>query len=50
MPARGNRWERTGMRDTLDTLDTLVEALVNMFPWMLEPVAENPERTSDPEY
>ena len=47
MPARGNRWERTGMRDTLDNL---VEALISMFPWMLEPIAENPERTSDPEY
>ncbi len=47
MPARGGRWDRTGMRDTIDNL---VEALVANFPWMLEPVAENPERTSDPEY
>ena len=47
MPMRGNRWDRTGMRDTLDNL---VEALISMFPWMLEPIAENPERTSDPEY
>ncbi len=44
MPMRGNRWDRTGMRDTLDNL---VENVITMFPWMLEPVAENPERTSD---
>lgn len=47
MPTRGNRWERTGMRGTLDSL---VDALISSFPWMLEPIAENPERTSDPKY
>lgn len=47
MPMRGNRWDPTGMRDTIDDL---LEALVTMFPWMLEPVIENPERTSDREY
>jgi hypothetical protein len=45
MPLRGSRWDRTGMRDTIDNL---LETLTTMFPWMLEPIAENPERTSDP--
>ena len=47
MPRRGNRWDRTGMRDTIDNL---FDTLTTMFPWMLEPIADYPERTSDPEY
>ena len=39
------RWERTPYRDTLDAL---LQCVVTSFPWVLSPVAENPERTSDP--
>ena len=46
MPARGGRWERTGLRDTRENLIT---ALVEQFGWVLTPVTGNPERTSDPE-
>ena len=41
------RWERTPYRDTLENL---LQAVVESFPWVLGPVAgKNPERTSDPE-
>jgi hypothetical protein len=43
MPARGGRWDPTGMRDTLRPL---FELLVGAFGWMLTPIAdENPDRT-----
>lgn len=39
------RWERTPYRESLDVL---LQRVVDSFPWVLSPVAENPERTSDP--
>ena len=47
MPTRGSRWESTGLRDTRENLIT---ALVEQFGWVLAPVTENPERTSDPKH
>ena len=40
------RWERTPYRDQLELLLQLV---IDSFAWMLSPVDEYPERTSDPE-
>jgi len=50
MPARGRRWETTGMRDTFGNLFCV---LVDTFGWMLMPIADeedNTERTSGVEY
>ena len=41
------RWERTPFRAQLDAL---VETVVDTFPWTLTPIADYPERTSDPEH
>ena len=39
------RWERTPYREDLVAL---LQRVVDSFHWVLSPVAENPERTSDP--
>lgn len=39
MPARGGRWEPTGLRDTSDRL---VTALVEQFGWALQPIDDSP--------
>jgi hypothetical protein len=40
------RWERTPFRDQLEKLTALV---ADTFPWTLQPIADYPGRTSDPE-
>jgi hypothetical protein len=47
MSARGERWEKTPFRGTLDEL---VDMVTEQFPWTLTDVLGNPERTSDPEH
>ena len=39
------RWERTPYRESLHVL---LQRVVDSFAWVLSPVDENPERTSDP--
>ena len=45
--ARGERWEKTPLRGTLEEL---IDMVIDQFPWTLTDVLGNPERTSDPEY
>lgn len=48
MPARGGRWEGTPYRDTLEHLLGAVE---ERFPWALTPIASgDADGTSDPGY
>jgi hypothetical protein len=41
------KWERTPFRATLDEL---VASLMREFPWVLAPLDDKAERTSDPEH
>ena len=41
------RWERTPFRQPIEDLVLMV---LEQFPWTLTPIADNPARTSDPEY
>ena len=41
------QWERTPFREQIEDLVLMV---LEQFPWTLTPIAENPARTSDPEY
>jgi hypothetical protein len=40
------KWQKTPFRDQLANLVNLV---ADTFPWTLEPIADFPERTSDPD-
>lgn len=42
MAARGSKWEKTPFRDHRDKL---VDMVVETFPWTLDDVLGNPERT-----
>lgn len=47
MPTHTGRWEPTPYRDSLTEI---LGMLVESFGWTLQPVHENPERTSDRVY
>ena len=43
-PRRSRGWDKTPYRDQLDNL---LELVVTQFPWMVEPIHDNPRDTSD---
>jgi hypothetical protein len=47
MAGHSQRWEKTPFRDQLDTL---VDLVIDSFPWTLTDLTQNPERTSDREH